>query len=513
MEIHAGRHDFGQRIRPADLAIVGPAMNVFSSAWFYWAVGVAVGLPVGIIVLTELQHALIRRQSHLARQVSLLRNYLLPLGALLLLIVKASQVPARDTSVRILTTVFGFLVLVLLVSGLNATVFAAAPQGSWRKRLPVIFLDVARFAVIGAGLALILSYVWGVRVGGLFTALGVTSVVIGLMLQNSVGQIVSGLFMLFEQPFQIGDWLDTPTARGRIAEVNWRAVHIETGSGLRITPNSVLAGTQFTNLSRPPGAHKLAMTTTFSTGDPPDRVCAMLSRVASALPQLKTGVVPTSVALGGGQYRTTIGLKSPADDGAAQATFLRWVWYAARREDLHLDGADDDFSTTEHVENALRTVVAPALRLSHIDQQSLVPYARVVRYAAEEIVEYAGQVPAGMTFLVAGRVRLTATAEDGSVVPISTLDEGSFLGLTALTRQPNLAGAYALEEVTALEIDREHLEHLVMREPLLLQDLGRIIDERQNQARQATHRERRLAEADRYERAVLPGHLTPDTLG
>ncbi|EUA87619.1 mechanosensitive ion channel family protein [Mycobacterium ulcerans str. Harvey] len=82
---------------------------------------------------------------------------------------------------------------------------------------------------------MILSFVWGVRIGGLFTALGVTSVVIGLMLQNSVSQIVSGLFMLFEQPFQIDDWLDTTTTRGRIVEVNWRAVRIETGSGLRIT--------------------------------------------------------------------------------------------------------------------------------------------------------------------------------------------------------------------------------------------------------------------------------------
>ena len=94
-----------------------------------------------------------------------------------------------------------------------------------------------------------------------------------------------------------------------------------------------------------------------------------------------------------------------------------------------------------------------------------------------------------MTFLVAGRVRLTATADDGSVVPISTLDEGSFLGLTALTRQPNLASAYALEEVTALEIDREHLEHLVMREPLLLQDFGHILEERQSKVRQATRRD------------------------
>jgi small-conductance mechanosensitive channel len=465
-------------------------MNAWHSSWFYWAVGIAIGLPIGLIFLTELQHTLARRNSRLARQVSLLRNYLLPLGALLLLLVKASEIPAGEVPVRMLTTVFGFLVLVLLLSGFNATVFEGAPEESWRKRLPAIFLDVGRFALIGVGLVLILSYIWGVRVGGLFTALGVTSVVIGLMLQNSVGQIVSGLFMLFEQPFRINDWLDTGTARGRVVEANWRAVHIDTGSGMRITPNSVLAATAFTNLSRPAGTHKLAMTTTFSAADPPDKVCAMLSRVALGLPQLRSDSVPRSVTIGGGEYRTSVGLNSPAEDGAARATFLRWIWYAARREGLHLDHSDDDYSTIERVEKAVRTVVAPALRLNADEQRSLHTCAKLVRYGADETVEYVGEVPNGMTFLVAGRVQLTATADDGSVVPISTLVEGSFLGLTALTRQPNSASAYALEEVTALEIDREHLEHLVMREPLLLQNFGHILEERQSKVRQARRGER-----------------------
>jgi len=465
-------------------------MNVFESSWFYWAIGIAVGLPLGLIVLTELQDALARRDNRLAGPVSVLRNYLVPLGALLLLLVRASEVPAGDIPVRILTTVFGFLVLVLVLSGLNATVFEGAPEKSWRKRMPAIFLDVARFAVIGVGLAVMLSSIWGVRIGGLFTALGVTSVVIGLMLQNSVGQIVSGLFMLFEQPFRIDEWLDTGTARGRVVEVNWRAVHIDTGSGMRVTPNSVLATTAFTNLSRPPGVHKIEITTTFAGADPPDRVCAVLSRAARALPQCKPGVLPRSVPLGGAEYRTTIGLSSPADADDAKATFLRWIWYAARRAGLHLDDADDVFSTTERVAHALRTVVAPALRLDAEEQRSLQSCARIVRYGADEIVEDAGEVPTGMTFLVAGRVQMTAAAGDGSIVPISTLAEGSFLGLTALTRQPNLSSAYALEEVTALEIGREHLEQLVMREPLLLQNFGHILDERQTKARQVRRGER-----------------------
>ena len=265
-------------------------------------------------------------------------------------------------------------------------------------------------------------------------------------------------------------------------EANWRAVHIQTGHGLQITPNSVLAATSFTNMSRPPGAHKLTISTTFSVADPPDCVRLLLVRVATALPQRKTDVVPTSTVTGSGEYEVSVALKSPADDGAAKATFLRWIWYAARREGLHLDDASDDFSTPARVQTAMRDVVAPALRLSLTDQQSLIPHAKMVRYGADEIVQYAGEVPTAMTFLIKGSIRRTTTNEDGSVTPLSLLEEGSFLGLSSLTRQPSLAGAYALEEVTALEIDREHIEDLVLRTPLLLQELGRIIEDRRSES-------------------------------
>jgi CRP-like cAMP-binding protein len=100
-------------------------------------------------------------------------------------------------------------------------------------------------------------------------------------------------------------------------------------------------------------------------------------------------------------------------------------------------------------------------------------------------VQFAGEVPTAMTFLIKGSVRQTATAADGSVLTLRVLEEGSFLGLTTLTREPNLSAACALEEVTALEVDREHIEDLVMRSPFLLQELGRIIDERRRESSRA----------------------------
>jgi small-conductance mechanosensitive channel len=458
--------------------------SVLDAPWFFWAIGVAVGFPLALVLLTELHNALLRRHNALARPVHLLRNYILPLGALLLLLVKATQVSAEATPVRIVSTVFSFVVLVLLLSGLNATLFQGAPEGSWRKRIPSIFLDVARFAIIAIGVGLMFSFIWGADVGRLFTALGVTSIVLGLALQNSVGQIISGLLVLFEQPFQLGDWIETPTARGRVVEVNWRATHIDTGSGLLIMPNSVLALASFTNFSRPPGTHSLSVGTVFSVDDPPDDVIAMLNRVAAMLPQLRVDAAPSSVRTGALQYSTGIPVRTPADDFAAKSLFLRWVWYASRRAGLHLDEAEDEFATPERIEASLR-IIAPTLRLTAADQQALLPRAKLTRYGTEEYLQFAGQVPKRMTFIVNGRVRLVASGDDGAIIPVRTLEAGDFLGQTALTREAVTASAYALEEVTVLQIEREHIEALVERKPLLLQDIGRAIEERRKSLRRA----------------------------
>lgn len=459
--------------------------SVLDATWFYWAVGVAVGFPVGLIVLTELHNTLRRRHSFLARPVHILRNYILPLGALLILLVQGVQVSGEATPVRIVATAFGFVVLVLLLSGLNATLFQGAPEGTWRRRIPSIFLDVARFALIAIGIALILAYIWGANVGGLFTALGISSIVLGLALQNSVGQIISGLLVLFEQPFRLGDWVDAPSARGRVVEVNWRATHIDTDSGgLQIIPNSQLAEASFTNLSRPPGLHVITVPTVFSSRDSPDEVCAMLTRVARNLPQLRSAAVPSAYLAEKTEYATDIPLRSPADEVAARSTFLRWVWYASRRAGLHLDKSWDDFVTPERLADSLHAI-APILRLSDADKEDVLPYIKIARYGKDEPLQFAGEVPERMMFVVRGRVRLVVTDGNGSIIPVRTVETGDFLGQTALTREAVSTSAYAIDEVSVVQFDRVHLEEMVSRKPRVLREIGRAIDERNSSVQRA----------------------------
>ncbi len=314
-----------------------------SEAWFWPIAVIVVALPLALLILTEVHQWLVRQDSSYARPILLLRNAVLPALALVVLVRQLNYADVEATWPKITATVFGFLVILFALSGANAALFGRARAGSWRERLPTIFIDLGRVIVIAIGLGLLFSWVWGTNIGGLFAAVGVTSIVIGLAVQTAVGPVIAGLFLLFEQPFRIGDWLDTPSGKGRVLEVNWRSIHIDTGNGLQIVPNAALATASFTNLSRVNGPTFYATATVnFSPLDRPGTVVKTLMAVADALPSRRAELSPRVTALGAGDYRVSVPIATPAEQGATTNQLMQRLWYAARRAGLHLDDADID---------------------------------------------------------------------------------------------------------------------------------------------------------------------------
>ncbi|TBN55485.1 mechanosensitive ion channel [Glaciihabitans arcticus] len=456
----------------------------WTQPWFGWAIAIVLGLPVLLLVLTELHASLVRRGNAAAKPVLLLRNFVIPVGAILALSTLASEVSVEVTWVKVVATVFGFLVILLLLSGVNVVLFSNAQPGSWRDRLPSIFVDLGRLVLIIVGLAILFSWVWSADVGGLFAALGVTSIVIGLALQNAVGSVISGLLLLFEQPFRLGDWLDTGSVRGRVVEVNWRAVHIDTGNGIQIVPNASLADSSFTNLSRAQGAYSSVTVVKFATDDPPHDVVSLLVDVAGGLPQLSAGMRPTASVDGNATYSVTLPLTSPSVEGDAVTLLLGWLWYAARRRGLHLDGdLTDDFPTPERTRASLERI-APTLHLNADDVEALASTALLERYAGGETVQKSGEVPAGLRFVVAGTIGLIAEGADGARVPLGSVDPGGYLGQNGLTRERAAESAVAQQPTTVLFIEQGTIDSLVRARPALAREIGQSIDARRAQLRE-----------------------------
>ena len=50
-----------------------------------------------------------------------------------------------------------------------------------------------------------------------------TSIVVGLALQEPLGNLFSGLMLLMERPFEVGETIEVGNVAGEVREVNWRS--------------------------------------------------------------------------------------------------------------------------------------------------------------------------------------------------------------------------------------------------------------------------------------------------
>jgi potassium efflux system protein len=100
-------------------------------------------------------------------------------------------------------------------------------------------------AILGVMLAVTAS---GIPLDKLTVVLGALSVGIGLGMQNIVNNFVSGVILIFEKPFQIGDFIELADKKGKIQDIGIRSSKMLTQQGSQvIIPNGDLISNRFVN--------------------------------------------------------------------------------------------------------------------------------------------------------------------------------------------------------------------------------------------------------------------------
>ena len=150
-----------------------------SNHLFIWAIALIVGLALTVIILGEIIYRLQHRRRPLAATLQVVRNFVLPMFALMLFVRYVLQRPASDDLVKSVQTLFWICVLHAALSLLNAVIFEQAKADTWRARVPKLLIDLFRLFLVLLGTAIVLATVWNADLAGLVTALGVSSIVIG----------------------------------------------------------------------------------------------------------------------------------------------------------------------------------------------------------------------------------------------------------------------------------------------------------------------------------------------
>lgn len=92
---------------------------------------------------------------------------------------------------------------------------------------------------------------FGYDLGGLVTGLGITSVVVALAAQDLAKSLLSGLCILIDKPFNIGDYITVNNYEGTVEDITFRTTRIRNiAKDVIVIPNSQIAENNIVNYSR-----------------------------------------------------------------------------------------------------------------------------------------------------------------------------------------------------------------------------------------------------------------------
>lgn len=110
--------------------------------------------------------------------------------------------------------------------------------------------NILKVIVIAFAVLMVLSE-FGYNVNGFITGIGVGGLAISLAAQDAISNLISGFIIIFEKPFEVGDFIQTSTVQGTVEEVAMRSTKIRTIEDSVVTvPNSTLSNDSIVNISK-----------------------------------------------------------------------------------------------------------------------------------------------------------------------------------------------------------------------------------------------------------------------
>jgi small-conductance mechanosensitive channel len=407
----------------------------------------------------------------------------------------ATPSPSADTIVKVIKLVLVGIIGYLFVKALNSLFFSLAYQ---LKRIDAPTLIRNIFTIVAFTIFFLIAFTFlfpDVNLGALFTTSAIFGVILGLALQDTLGNFFAGISLQADRPFQVGDVITVGAQRhtGVVEEISWRAIKIRTFQNhVVLIANSNAAKEPIEVCPRDNLNARVVFFNTLYT-DSPAKTIHVAREAVRETDNVSDKVTPIvrirNLGDNGVDYEVKYWLEDYAKYNDTDALIRQRLWYAFRRAGLNFA-----FPTrTLYVERPGRVAQrdgdggAITERLSavdifaplSVDETSMLAQAAVRHvFAPGETVIRAGDEGSSMFVVHKGKVRVQVS-ENGRPRTVATLNEGDFFGEMALfTGEPRTANVLALEETEVLEIGHAAMKRVFDTNPDLVESLSFVMAER-----------------------------------
>ena len=395
----------------------------------------------------------------------------------------------------------GIAAALVLTRLLDYILFDVAFRLRRKVAAPALLRQLVSLLVFGIAAAILLRVILGIQLTGVIATSAVLSVVIGLALQDTLGNLFSGLALHLEKSVQVGDMLRSGGIIGTVEELSWRAIKLRTMEGnVMLIPNSIASREHLEVFPRPgrPIARTVEVGLEYET--PPAQAMAALAAAGRELPGIAAYPEPTAYLKNFGDYSIAYELRYWLEDYGRflelDSQIRERVWYRLNRENISIafplirqwqwsGGALTPPSRRGAVEGAISSVDLFAL-LSDEARARVADGARERRFAAGETIVREGDRGSSMFVVESGRLGVSVHGKVGQSQRLAVLEAGAAFGeISLLTGDPRSATVRALTEATLLEIDKSTISPILRENPSLCGMLELTMQERLKRAADA----------------------------
>ncbi|HEX7316155.1 MAG TPA: mechanosensitive ion channel family protein [Pyrinomonadaceae bacterium] len=367
----------------------------------------------------------------------------------------------------------------------------------FRKRkgydAPALMRDLFSLVLYVTAGAVILKYTLDLSFAALLPGSALLGIVLGLALQDTLGNLFSGISLHADKPFQVGDVITVGKHTGSVMSITWRAVKIKTFSNhIVLVSNTSIAKESIEVCPQNGQNARLVFFSAAYTDSPVKVIHAVREAVREAENVLRyiTPVVRIrNMGDSGVEYEVKYWLSDYSRYNDTDALVRQRIWYAFRRNGFTFpfptrtvymeqpSARDGDGHDTETVA-ALLSAVDIFSPLAPDELNALASAAANHVFAPGETIIRAGDDGASMFVVSRGSVDVRVDS-NGTPRTINQIGEGGFFGEMALfTGEPRTANVVAAEETEVLEIGHEAMRGLFKTNPPLVESLSHAINER-----------------------------------
>lgn len=347
----------------------------------------------------------------------------------------------------------------------------------------------------------------GLDLGSLVASTAVLTAVLAFAMQDTLGNILSGLALQLDHSVHIGDWVQVDDVSGEVMQVQWRHTAVRTLFGeMVLIPNSQLMKARVKLIGGPSVARRLL--TVFFYGDVSVRPAEVIAAVEQALGHAAFETIaanppPVCLLFGFGEGRLTYAVRfwltDPSAPGRSESLVRQHIHAVFQREGWSMAAPSMDLAIARRApgddptDPVNRTSLLPSVRYRVLrDLELLAPMTDdelrelaermgAVTYVEGGLIARQGEVGDELYIVARGHVDVWLEAQEGRHL-LARVGVGQVVGeMSLMTGEPRRATLTAGRDVLCYVVSKDAFQAILAKRPELAEMFAQLLAERNQQ--------------------------------